>query len=323
MEQKTDTSMWRAAWRWHFYASFFVLPLLFILATSGLVILLKPTIERIAYNDLLYVDPVAAAVPFDKQQEVVNLEYPNSSIDAVVPPRDASRSTQFDITTEDGSSRSVYVNPQDGKVLGSINNDSRIDFVATRIHGTLYLGTWGDYIIEIAAGWTLVMVFTGLYLWWPRNKIPRRLRSAFSIRFKEKGRKRLRDLHATPGALFAPVLIFLALTGLPWSGFWGTQWGEFIDNMNSGYNFPSEDPTSHEHASAIETPGLQISWANERMSVPASQPNHSDTKSSLSLEAVAAVAQRYWNETGLCRWITSRRNRGVHTFQFVAVPCTR
>jgi uncharacterized iron-regulated membrane protein len=135
------------------------------------------------------------------------------------------------------------------------------------------------------------MVFTGLYLWWPRNKIPRRLRNAFSIRFKEKGRKRLRDLHATPGALFAPVLIFLALTGLPWSGFWGTQWGEFIDNMNSGYNFPSEDPTSHEHASAIETPGLQISWANERMSVPASQPNHSDTKSSLSLEAVAAVAQ--------------------------------
>ena len=298
MEQKTDTSMWRAAWRWHFYASFFVLPLLFILATSGLVILLKPTIERIAYNDLLYVDPVAAAVPFDKQQEVVNLEYPNSSIDAVVPPRDASRSTQFDITTEDGSSRSVYVNPQDGKVLGSINNDSRIDFVATRIHGTLYLGTWGDYIIEIAAGWTLVMVFTGLYLWWPRNKIPRRLRNAFSIRFKEKGRKRLRDLHATPGALFAPVLIFLALTGLPWSGFWGTQWGEFIDNMNSGYNFPSEDPTSHEHASAIETPGLQISWANERMSVPASQPNHSDTKSSLSLEAVAAVAQNIGMKPG-------------------------
>ena len=118
MEQKTDTSMWRAAWRWHFYASFFVLPLLFILATSGLVILLKPTIERFAYNDLLYVDPVAAAVPFDKQQEVVQLEYPNSSIDAVVPPRDDSRSTQFDITTEDGSSRSVYVNPQDGKVLG-------------------------------------------------------------------------------------------------------------------------------------------------------------------------------------------------------------
>jgi len=35
MEQKTDTSMWRAAWRWHFYASFFVLPLLFILSTSG------------------------------------------------------------------------------------------------------------------------------------------------------------------------------------------------------------------------------------------------------------------------------------------------
>ena len=292
MDQKTDTSMWRAAWRWHFYASFFVLPLLFILATTGLVILLKPTIERFAYNDLLYVDKATSAVPFDNQLQSVQLEYPKASIDAVVPPRDSSRSSQFDITTEDGTSRSVYVNPQNGQVLGSINNDTRIDYVATRIHGTLFLGTWGDYIIEMAAGWILVMVFTGLYLWWPRNKIPHRLRKAFSIRIKEKGRRRLRDFHATPGALFAPVLIFLALTGLPWSGFWGAQWGKFIDSMNSGYNFPSEDPTSLEHASAIETPGLQISWANERMVIPSSQPNHSDAMKPLALEKIVSEAQK-------------------------------
>lgn len=290
MEQKTDTSMWRAAWRWHFYASFFVLPLLFILATTGLVILLKPTIERISYNDLLYVDKVASAVSFDNQRQAIQLEYPNASIDAVVPPRDSSRSSQFDITTEEGSSRSVYVNPQDGKVLGSINNDTRIDFVATRIHGTLFLGTWGDYIIEMAAGWTLVMVCTGMYLWWPRNKIPHRVRNAFSIRVREKGRKRLRDLHATPGVLFAPFLVFLALTGLPWSGFWGSQWGKFIDSMNSGYNFP-EQPTSHEHATSLETPGLQISWANERLIVPRSNTAHSEIAKPLGIEEVTEVAK--------------------------------
>lgn len=288
MNSPQVTSLWRAAWRWHFYAAFFVLPILFTLAVTGLVILVKPTIERVAYNDRLYVEQVDSAVPFAQQRDAVESKFPNASVDAVVPPRDSNRSTQFDITSEDGKSFSVYVNPSNGNVLGTIDNDTRIDYVATRIHGTLWLGSWGDYLVEMVAGWTLVMTFTGLYLWWPRDKVPHRLRRALTIRLNKKGRKRLRDLHATPGALFAPVLIFLALTGLPWSGFWGVKWGEFIDSVDSGYNFPAEDPTSHEHASAIETPGLQISWANERNVLPTSHPSHLET---LPLETVVVKAQ--------------------------------
>ena len=52
---------WRAAWRWHFYAAIFVLPILLTLAVTGFVILIKPTIERWAYGDMLYVEKIGRA----------------------------------------------------------------------------------------------------------------------------------------------------------------------------------------------------------------------------------------------------------------------
>jgi uncharacterized iron-regulated membrane protein len=284
---------WRAAWRWHFYAAIFVLPILLTLAVTGFVILIKPTIERWAYGDMLYVETVATPVKFAQQKQTVLDAYPEAFVDAVVPPRDAGRATQFDITAADGKSLSVYVNPADARVLGHIDNDTRIDFVATQIHGTLWMGRWGDYLVEIAGGWTLVMAMTGMYLWFPRKRMKNAWRRAFVPRFREKGRRRWRDMHSTVGAIGAPVLVFLAITGMPWTGFWGAVvWGPLIDRLDSGYNFPAEDPISGvvRDAQSVETPGLQISWANERRGVPMSDPNvntGSEVTTSLSLEQVA------------------------------------
>ena len=286
-------SRWRAAWRWHFYAAIFVLPILLTLAVTGFVILIKPTIERWAYGDMLYVETVATPVSFAQQQQAVLDVYPEAFVDAVVPPRDAGRATQFDITAADGKSLSVYVNPADARVLGHIDNDTRIDFVATQIHGTLWMGRWGDYLVEIAGGWTLVMAITGMYLWLPRKRMPNAWRRALIPRFREKGRRRWRDMHSTVGAIGAPVLVFLAITGMPWTGFWGAVvWGPLIDRLDSGYNFPAEDPVSGvvRDAQSMETPGLQISWANERRGVPMSDPNakiDGGATTSLSLEQVA------------------------------------
>ena len=290
-------SRWRAAWRWHFYAAIFVLPILLTLAVTGFVILIKPTVERWAYGDMLYVETVATPVSFAQQQQSVLNTYPEALIDAVVPPRDAGRATQFDITTDDGKSLSVYVNPADSAVLGHIDNDTRIDFVATQIHGTLWMGRWGDYLVEIAGGWTIVMAVTGMYLWFPRKRVPNAWKRAFIPRFREKGRRRWRDMHSTVGSIAAPVLVFLAITGLPWSGFWGAaMWGPLIDRLDSGYNFPAEDPVSGvvRDAKSLETPGLKISWANQLRDVP--QSDHSvsmggTSTSTLTLEQVVARAR--------------------------------
>lgn len=270
LTQQKATRNRNTAFRWHFYASIFVLPILAVLSLTGFVILLKPSIERIAYHDLLYVSNSSNSLSLEDQRSIVESRYELAFIDAVVPPRDASRSTQFDITDIDGRALSVYVNPATGDVLGHIDNDTRIDFVATRIHGTLFLGKWGDYLIEIAAGWTLIMVFTGLVLWMPRTWIPGSLRRAFLPRLRAGGRKPWRDSHGLVGALGAPLLAFLLITGLPWAGFWGERvWTPFIESLDSGSGGPAEEPRSGEAAERpSETAGLTVTWASGMAAMP-------------------------------------------------------
>jgi uncharacterized iron-regulated membrane protein len=35
------------------------------------------------------------------------------------------------------------------------------------------IGTVGDRLVELAAGWGIVLVVSGLYLWWPRGQAAR------------------------------------------------------------------------------------------------------------------------------------------------------
>jgi len=89
--------------------------------------------------------------------------------------------------------------------------------------------------------------------------------------------------------------VFLAVTGLPWSGFWGESlWSPLVERLDSGYNFPAQDPVSDvtRDASALETAGLQISWANEFREVPKSTVIEEGVVGTpLTLEQVAAVAR--------------------------------
>ena len=41
-----NTSFYRTIWRWHFYASLFVMPLILVLATTGAIYLFKPQLDR-------------------------------------------------------------------------------------------------------------------------------------------------------------------------------------------------------------------------------------------------------------------------------------
>uniref|UniRef100_UPI001CD846A6 PepSY domain-containing protein n=1 Tax=Novosphingobium huizhouense TaxID=2866625 RepID=UPI001CD846A6 len=61
----------------------------------------------------------------------------------------------------------VFVSPQ-GRVLGALSSETRIAEIAHRIHGQLLLGRQGSWLVELAASWAIVLIASGLYLWWPR-----------------------------------------------------------------------------------------------------------------------------------------------------------
>jgi uncharacterized iron-regulated membrane protein len=307
-----QAKLWRAAWRWHFYAAGIVMPILLVLSVTGLAVLLKPTLERSFYGDRLYVDPGGKTerLPYESQRAAVLARHPGATVRSVVPPRDRSRSTQFDLTVSDGKALgsyrdqtlvSTYINPYTGTVLGDIKGSTRLDNFMSDLHGNLLLNRWGDWVVEIGTGWTLVMMTTGVFLWWPRKAKGQGFRRAFRIRLRAQGRKRWRDLHSVPGAVFASVIIFMVVTGLPWSQFWGDRWSRMTEWVGSGEN-AIETPVSKQAAADLQTDGFKVAWASQREPVPlsraAGQHDHGGGggeeeagRVPLSLDAVEGIAR--------------------------------
>ncbi|MFP3567477.1 PepSY-associated TM helix domain-containing protein [Paraburkholderia sp. SIMBA_030] len=225
---------YRTLWRWHFYAALFVMPFLVILAITGTLYCFQPQIEPLLYPHRLIVEPQAtpmltrdtllakarAAMPADAAAV--------TAVIAQVP----DRSAEFIFRLADGDKQSVYVNPYSGKVLGTLSVEHRFMQVDRMLHRKLLLGKPGELLMELAACWTLVMIGTGVALWWPREKTT--ARDALVPRFALKGRALWKNLHAVMGIWLALGALAFVLTGLPWSGSWGKQFKALATSANPG-----------------------------------------------------------------------------------------
>jgi uncharacterized iron-regulated membrane protein len=113
----------------------------------------------------------------------------------------------------------VYINPYTGEVLKVKNMDR--DFFRVVIMGHFYL--WlppaiGQPIVASATLVFVIMMITGLVLWWPRNKAARKQR--FAVKWNARWRRVNYDLHNVFGFYMTWVTIFIAITGLVF----GFQW---------------------------------------------------------------------------------------------------
>ncbi|MGH3889220.1 MAG: PepSY-associated TM helix domain-containing protein [Pseudonocardiaceae bacterium] len=267
-------SLYRAMWRWHFFAGLFAIPVIVLLCLSGLVWLFKPQIWGLMYGDLQNVTPSSQTVTYEQELAAVEKAYPGAKVSAVHTPPSATRSTIFDIATADGKDLSVYVNPYGGEVLGHRNNTTDIASIALALHGSLMTGSWlgdetyGDRFIEIVAGWSVVLLVTGTYLWWPRGK-RRGLRGVLVPRFHLRGKRVLwRDVHAVTGIMFAFIALFFLVTGLAWAGVWGPNYLSVATQAVGGY--PQVETNSKTVGELL--PNGQSPWAMGNLPLAASQP---------------------------------------------------
>ncbi|HUR72825.1 MAG TPA: PepSY domain-containing protein [Sporichthya sp.] len=248
-------SLYRAVWRWHFYAGLFAIPVIVLLSITGIIYLFKPQLNGFLYGQYMNVKPAAQAQPYEQQRQAVLDRYPGASVDGLHTPDAKSKATEFEITRADGGTLAVWVNPYTAQITGSKGKNNLVQ-ISREIHGTLVTGDfltgkfakYGDAFIEIVAGWTIVMLVTGLYLWWPRGK-RRSIRAAFTIRRQRERNKRLfwRDLHAVTGVMFAFFLFAFLITGLVWTGVWGKHFSEQaakVDGYTYGYYGEADAPST-------------------------------------------------------------------------------
>ena len=192
----------------------------------------------------------------------------------------------------------VYINQYTGEVLKVKNEDA--DFFRVILNGHYYL--WlppsiGQPIVATATLIFLIMLISGLVLWWPRNKAARKQR--FSVKWNATFKRKNYDLHNVLGFYMTWVAIFIAVTGLVWgfqwfakSFYWATSGGK---QMVEYYDAVSAKPA--QSFSSEGEPAIDKVWRKMNAEYPKAAiiEVHIPNKDSVAIEAVANPdAGTYW-----------------------------
>ncbi|MFI5510849.1 PepSY-associated TM helix domain-containing protein [Mycobacterium sp. NPDC051804] len=290
-ERRGDAAVLRRIWRLHFWVGLFAAPALVLLACSGLVILYTGPLNDWLNRDLYVVAEGPETVSLDDQVDVaaqnVGADY---TLDAVTPPAGPGQSTRVDFLPLDGLSlpageadlTQVFVDPYTGRYLGQRSELSGLVGWANQLHrlfgndgpqvhlpsvghlispsaypdATIPVGV-GNLWMELTAVWILVLMASGIYLWWPRAI--EATKPLLKIRWKRGGRIRWRDLHALTGVVIAVVLICYVLSGLTWSRYWGENWRAVSSTIapSTEFDAPSTPATMGDY----DRLGRRIAWA--------------------------------------------------------------
>jgi uncharacterized iron-regulated membrane protein len=221
MEEKAEIKPWpdyRAVWRWHFYAGLFCIPFVIVLSISGAIYLFKPQIESWIDRPFDNLKFVGSAVGADQQVRAALSAIPGSTFNSYEMPRDEHAAARV-IVRREGEATRVYVHPATLAILKVVGEDDRFMRILFKLHGELLLGNRGSTLVELAASWAIIMILTGLYLWWPRGS--KGLAGVVYPRLGGSPRVFWRDLHGVTGFWISGLALFLLFSGLPWAKFWG------------------------------------------------------------------------------------------------------
>jgi uncharacterized iron-regulated membrane protein len=266
----SDKSMSRAfyitAWRWHFYAGLYVAPFLIMLAITGLMMLWSSAIVGRDGEKYYAVEPASQTIAVSRLADAALATVPGGSLVQYIVPRTPQQPAVFSIKAGEQSTM-VAVDPYRGTVLGSWERQNALYDLANDIHGTLLIGTVGDRLIEIAAGFAVMLIVTGVYLWWPRDG--RGLVRSLVPQLSGRGRQVWKSLHQTVGIYSAIILLAFLISGLTWAGIWGERMTQAWSTFPAAKwdNVPLSDAT---HASMNHDGVKQVPWTLEQTPMPAS-----------------------------------------------------
>jgi uncharacterized iron-regulated membrane protein len=279
---------YRAVRRLHLLAGLAVAPFVIILSITGAIYLFDREIDHWLNRNYIEVLPDKLQIKTLKDQEqAIVAAYPDAKIKSLVLPANTHQTSVWLIQSAiDGKEirQRVYLDPYRLQITGVINPDSQFIGIVRDLHGNLLSGSWGSYLVEWASCWTIVMLITGIYLWWPQAwrwsgvLLPR-----MHLYRKNSNSTRAfwRDWHAIPSLVNVIFVAFIIFSGLPWSAFWGQQFaklGEVIPWAEASPNFKSHPDLQQLSQHANHKPAEQaMSWVVQQIDKPVVQHhNHRD-----------------------------------------------
>jgi len=187
----------------------------FIVAVTGCLTSFEEELRGIVHRDLYEVKETSKEMKsLDEIVKVAKAEFPKEKIKNIHVKSDE----QFNAEIQFQNRITVYVNPYTGKVVGKLEKDKDFFGVVLDLHKNLLMDETGETITGISALLFLIMLISGIILWWPAKKSNKKQK--FTLMRNAKWPKRIYDLHSVLGFYASWIIIFTVLTGLIWSFEW-------------------------------------------------------------------------------------------------------
>ncbi|WEK68731.1 MAG: PepSY-associated TM helix domain-containing protein [Candidatus Chryseobacterium colombiense] len=209
--------------------------IVFIVSLTGTMYVFKDEIQNILRKDAIWVNPetisqspMSISVLKEKVSLEVKEKFPISSVEI---PLDKNKSYEFlyyeknkkgwNYFQEVKINKLVYVNQYTGQILGIYDEKYDLFPILKAIHWSLLLKTdWGKYVVGIPVVLFIIMLFTGIILWWPKNKKTRKSRLSFDWKNVKTWKRKNYDLHSILGFYVSFVALLMSLTGIYFSYPW-------------------------------------------------------------------------------------------------------
>lgn len=286
--------------RIHFWAALIASPFALVAAMTGLIYVFAPQVERMLHGHLDHVVASAQTLSLDQsvnaaknaapegwrlhsvapmhaETDAVRVIFTRAQPDgkanasghgghggstvSVAPEKAAFLRPNFGIPS---SALVVYVNPYTAEVLGSLPQAERFSNWSRKLHSNYLQNDSWRWLIELAASWLMVMLITGIYLWWPTAK------QAFIPEPDAKGRMAWKQWHAFVGLSLSVMSAVILTTGLTWSKQAGEQirWARDVTAQT-----PPRIP-AHFKSTPVEEKSM-LSWEQAFQAVKQAAPDTS------------------------------------------------
>ncbi|WP_239749319.1 PepSY domain-containing protein [Mammaliicoccus sp. H-M34] len=248
--------------RLHFYAAFFITPLLLTLSLTGIGYLFYTNVENNIYQDEFFSDShTKGHQSLDDAIHEIRDVYKGYEIQKI-SIMDEPYNNRVTIGNEDGESRYIFLDEHNQRVA---NQNAKFTYsnVLRETHSSLMVGgSFVNYLVELAACWTIFMIISGVYLTFKSNVL-KKTKKKTSFLFN-------RRIHAIIGLIIAIPIFIIVLTGLPWSAFMGKQINQFAEeHPKLGYSALKATPP--------ESEDNELPWATRSKEKPTSKKDpHAD-----------------------------------------------
>lgn len=285
--------------RIHFWAALIASPFALVAAITGLMYVFVPQVEGYLHGHLDRVTPTAQVQPLDdvvkaakgaapegwRLHSVVPMHESTDSVKVAFMPPPAEQKTQaagahagHDANAGGSAVQKpeflrpnfgipmratvVYVNPYTAQVLGSLPHAERYSNWSRKLHSNYLQNDSWRWLIELAASWLMVMLVTGIFLWWPSAK------QAFLPDRHAKGRLAWKQWHACVGVSLSLMSAVILTTGLTWS----KQAGEQIRWARDATGQTPPRIPAHFKSTPVEGQAM-LSWEQAFQAVKQAAPN--------------------------------------------------